>query len=154
MSLRIVSYQPQYAAAFKSINQWWIEKYFKMEEEDHKALDHPEKNIIDKGGFIFIALWNDQPVGAISMKKMDAAGTTYELAKMGVIPGMRGKKIGQKLCERVIEKGKELDASKIYIESNTVLTPAINLYKKLGFIELENYTSPYERANIALEMYI
>ena len=154
MSLQIVSYQPKYAEAFKSINQWWIEKYFFMEAEDYYALDHPEKNIINKGGFIFIALWNDEPVGVIAMKKMDEAGKSYELAKMGVLPKMQGKRIGQKLCEVVIEKAKEIGADKIFIESNTILTPAITLYKKLGFVELKEYETPYERSNIALEKWL
>ena len=48
--MKIVDYKPKYREAFKQLNQWWIEQYFTMETADYKALDFPEKNIIEKGG--------------------------------------------------------------------------------------------------------
>ena len=58
MDIKIVPYSPKYRKAFKALNEWWVEKYFTMEAMDHYYLDHPQKNIIDAGGYIAIALLN------------------------------------------------------------------------------------------------
>ena len=47
-TIEIVEYKSEYKEAFKSLNQEWIETYFKMEEEDYKALDNPDEYIIQK----------------------------------------------------------------------------------------------------------
>ena len=115
-------------------------------------LDNPEEKILNKGGYIYFALLNEKPVGACALIKMDEEGAVFELSKMGVLPEAQGHKIGWKLGQAVIEKAKAVGAKKLYLESNTVLTPAMKLYKKLGFKRLDGYDSPYERCNIAMEM--
>ncbi|RYY25293.1 MAG: MarR family transcriptional regulator, partial [Chitinophagaceae bacterium] len=47
---------------------------------------------------------------------------------------------------------RELGARKVYLESNTKLEPAINLYYKLGFKKIAGAPSPYERCNIQMEL--
>lgn len=148
--VRIVDYTPEYQPAFKSLNERWISEYFRMEETDYKSLDHPQEYILDKGGHIFIALLGDQPVGTIAMIPMDAH--THELAKMAVAPEAQGKHIGWLLGQAAIGWAKEKGLDKIYLESNTRLKPAINLYYKLGFERITGVPSPYERCNIQMEL--
>jgi DNA-binding MarR family transcriptional regulator len=146
----IVDYQPEHRKAFKQLNEEWITQHFKMEEFDHKALDHPEEYIIDQGGHIYIALYNGEAVGACALIKMD--DKKFELAKMAVSPKARGKGIGTLLGVACIEKAKELGADTLFLESNTRLKPAISLYRKLGFEKITGPPSPYERANIQMEL--
>jgi DNA-binding MarR family transcriptional regulator/GNAT superfamily N-acetyltransferase len=146
----IVNYTPKYQKAFKSLNEEWISTYFQMEEADYKALDHPKQYILNKGGHIFIALYNDEPVGACALIKMN--DEMYELAKMAVSPKAQGKGIGWLLGQAVISKARSLGAKTLYLESNTVLTPAITLYYKLGFQKVTGRPTPYKRANIQMEL--
>jgi DNA-binding MarR family transcriptional regulator/GNAT superfamily N-acetyltransferase len=146
----IVDYQPQYQAAFKQLNEEWITTWFKMEEADYKSLDNPKDYILDKGGHILIALYKDKPVGTCALIKKD--GQTFELAKMAVSPLAKGKGIGFLLGKACIDKAKETGASKLYLESNTKLKPAISLYHKLGFKKVTGIPSPYERCNIQMEL--
>ena len=60
----------------------------------------------------------------------------------------QGKQIGKLLGIAAIEKAKCLHAKRICLESNRALIPAINLYLKLGFIEIPIDKTPYARANI------
>jgi len=150
--VQIVGYKPAYQDAFKRLNEEWISKYFKMEAADHKALDHPQKNIIDKGGHILVALYNNEPVGVCALIKMDDPVYEYELAKMAVSPIAQGKNIGWLLGQAIIEKARSLGAKKLYLESNTILQPAINLYHKLGFKKVVGHATPYERCNIQMEL--
>lgn len=152
--VQIVGYQPKYQSAFKSLNEEWISAYFEMEEADHKALDNPKKSILDEGGKIFVALYNNEPVGVCALLKMDKPNYDFEMAKMAVSPKAQGKNIGWLLGQAVINAAKELGAQKIYLESNTMLKPAINLYQKLGFQKIAGQPSPYKRSNIQMELHL
>lgn len=148
----IVPYQPQHQEAFKSINEAWISQYFEMEEMDYKALDHPDTYILDKGGAILMALYEDRPAGTCALIKMDHPRYDYELAKMGVDSAYQGKGIGWLLGQATVEKAKEIGAKVLYLESNTILTPAITLYRKLGFHKVTGFDTPYARCNIQMEL--
>ena len=148
-TIKIVTYEPQYQEAFKSLNIEWISKYFEIEAADTIALDHPKEYILDKGGEIFIALLNDEAVGVCAMIKMQE-DFDYEMAKMAVSPKAQGKGIGLLLGRFVIDWAAQNNATTIYLESNTQLEPAINLYYKLGFKEVKRKNSPYKRANIQM----
>ncbi len=150
--IEIVPYESIYATDFKKLNQRWIEEYFVMEESDHKSLDHPQEYIINPGGHIIMALYNKKVVGTCALIKVDDPVYDYELAKMAVDPSVHGKGIGRIVCNKMIEIAKKEEAKRIFLESNTILTPAIKLYQKLGFTKMINRPSPYERSNIQMEL--
>ena len=50
----------------------------------------------------------------------------------------------------IIEKARTLGARGIYLESNTILKPAISLYHKLGFKKVTGHPTPYARCNIQM----
>ncbi|MCU7616248.1 helix-turn-helix domain-containing GNAT family N-acetyltransferase [Chryseobacterium sp. PBS4-4] len=149
---KIVPYEAKYQSAFRSLNEEWISNYFEMEEADYKALDNPEEYILNKGGKIFVALYKDEPLGVCTLIKMNDPEYDYEMAKMAVSPKAQGKSLGSLLGNAVIDAAKELGASKLYLESNTILKPAINLYHKLGFEKITGRQTPYQRCNIQMEL--
>ncbi|RYZ24415.1 MAG: GNAT family N-acetyltransferase [Chitinophagaceae bacterium] len=147
-NVSLVAYEPQYKAAFRNLNEEWISRYFRMEPADYEALDHPEEKILAKGGAIVVALLDGVPVGVCAL--LHHAGE-WELAKMAVAPAAQGRRIGFLLGQRIIDLAREKGASVLFLESNTVLEPAIRLYHKLGFVEVPKKPSPYERSNIRME---
>ncbi|CAM4295942.1 transcriptional regulator, MarR family with acetyltransferase activity [Pedobacter westerhofensis] len=153
-NVKIADYTPEYQWAFRALNEEWISTYFKMEAADYKALDDPEGYILSKGGCILVALIDNEPVGVCALVKMDDPDYDYELAKMAVSPRAQGKNVGWLLAQAIIQKAKTLGAAKIYLESNTLLKPAINLYHKLGFEKVAGRATPYERCNIQMELTI
>ncbi|PHN04974.1 bifunctional helix-turn-helix transcriptional regulator/GNAT family N-acetyltransferase [Flavilitoribacter nigricans] len=148
----IVPFTSQYRDDFRNINIQWIETYFKMEKEDYKVLDDPENYILQPGGAILMGLYKGQAVGTCALVRRGA--DTFELAKMGVLPVARGKQIGWQLGLAAIEKARELGARRVYLESNTSLTPALKLYYKLGFQRIIGAPSPYERSDIQMELFL
>ncbi|RYY96411.1 MAG: GNAT family N-acetyltransferase [Chitinophagaceae bacterium] len=148
--VQVVDYEPKYAGVFRALNEEWISTYFRMEEADYAALDNPEAKILAPGGHIFVALYGGEPVGVCAL--MRHPDGTWELAKMAVSPKAQGRNIGFLLGQRVIEKARALGASTLFLESNTLLKPAINLYYKLGFRKITGRLSPYERSNIQMEL--
>ncbi|WP_338840581.1 GNAT family N-acetyltransferase [Flavobacterium ginsenosidimutans] len=152
--VEIVTYNPKYQKSFKDLNIEWISNYFEVEPNDIKALDHAEDYIINKGGEIFSAVLNDEVLGVCALIKSDGKDYDYELAKMAVSPKAQGKGVGNLLAESAIKWATEKGASKIYLESNTKLQPAIKLYEKLGFKEITGISSTYNRVDIQMMLIV
>jgi N-acetylglutamate synthase-like GNAT family acetyltransferase len=148
--LKIIDYRDEHKNAFKELNEKWISKYFSMEEPDYKILDHPQENILDKGGYILIALYKGETVGTCAL--LNAGNGIFELVKMAVSAEMTGKGIGLALGAEAIKKAKKAGAKKLCLESSTTLKPAINLYHKLGFKDVSGIDSAYKRCNTYMEM--
>lgn len=150
--VRIIPYNPGFQPVFRALNEYWITSHWHLEAHDLETLDDPQQTIIGKGGYIFVATYKDEPVGVCALCKMDDLTYDYELAKLAVSPKAQGKGIGIRLCEAAVEKAKDLGAKKLFLESNTLLKPAIHIYRKIGFKELSEYHPAYERGDIQMEL--
>jgi len=148
--LRVVPYTREHAAAFRELNLDWIEEYFTVEEIDRRHLLDPEGSIIATGGAIFMAEQDGAAVGCCAL--LDHGNGVYEVSKMAVQRSRRGGGIGRVLLDQVIERARAMGAVKLTIISNTILAPAIHLYRELGFHEVPLASDAYARGNIALEL--
>lgn len=149
-SFTVEEYHDRWQKAFYDLNIWWLRDYFKVEPIDERVLSDPENQILAKGGEIFFAVSGGTAVGAVAMKR-ERAGV-FELTKLGVDPAVQKGGMGRALCERVIERFQARGGITLFLETSTVLEPAIKLYWKLGFIEKPNpVESPYERSNYYME---
>lgn len=146
----ILDYIPEFAKDFKALNEEWITRYFVMEEADHKSLGDPQGYILDKGGYILMARYNNELVGACAL--LNEGNGVFELAKMAVSPKAQGLGIGKLLGEAAVAKAKQAEAVKLYLVSNRRLSTALNLYSKLGFVEVPMPPSIYDRADIKMEI--
>ena len=152
MDIKIVGFTRELATYFTRLNRAWLEKYFVVEPIDEEMLSNPEKYIIDNGGFIYFAKADEEIAGTFALIKVSQH--IYELSKMAVDESFQGNRIGNMMLEFCLEESKKLGAEKIILYSNTKLEPAIHLYKKFGFSEVEIDKSEYERANIKMEINI
>lgn len=149
--IRIIDYESKYQSDFESLNRVWIEKYFTMEPRDEYVLTNPDEAILQKGGHILIALYNDVVAGVVALVKLNS--DTYEFSKMGVHENFRRKGIAEALSHAAFQKVKDLKGRTIILFSNTRLGPAIQLYRKLGFIEVPlDGLSEYTRSNIKMQL--
>lgn len=64
------------------------------------------------------------------------------LHKMYVKPAYRGKKLGVKILNRIVQTAKEDGFSKIYLETLPILKSAIKTYENFGFIYRDYYPTP------------
>ena len=136
---------------FKSLNLEWLNNYFEVEAIDNIVLNNPKKEIIDKGGFIYMIKKNSEIIGTFALiKKSD---NIYEFSKMAITPEERGKGYGNLAMKFLIEFAKNKKWSKLILYSNTKLKNSIHLYNKYGFEEIpleENVI--YSRGNIKMEL--
>ena len=147
--IEIVTYRPEHQPWFEKLNRDWIEKFFWMEPLDFEVLQNPETHILKPGGFLFMALYRKEVAGTVALKFVEPG--VYEFTKMAVDERFRGKKVGEILSKVAIVKAKETGARKFILYSNTKLNAAINLYKKLGFVEIP-LDGPYKRSDIKMEL--
>jgi len=149
--VRITRFDPAYVESFADLNYEWIEQYFVVEDKDREILEDPVGQIIDVGGEIFFAVIGDTAVGTAAL--IDTSEDSFELAKMAVSPNYRGRGIADGLIRACIEHAKIKGKSRIFLLSNTKLQPAMALYRKHGFVEINpDEQSPYERVNIVMEL--
>ncbi len=153
LDIQLRSFQSGDEAAFRKLNEDWINKYFVMEPEDRLVLEHPVSQILEPGGHIFMALTNGVPVGCCALLAMEE--NTFELAKMTVAEEYRGQGIGRELLQYAIAQAKSLGAARLFLGSNSTLANAIHLYESAGFRHVPPERlgpSHYARANVFMEM--
>ncbi len=148
--IAIVDARKSHFKAFKELNYTWIEKHFEVEDSDRRMLEAPQEYVLDKGGAILMADYEDRSIGTCALLKSD--DETFELAKMAVADEFKGRGVGFLLGEAALKRAKELGGQRVFLDSNTTLQPAINLYRKLGFKRMDAEPSPYARCNIQMEV--
>ena len=150
----IENYKNEYKNHFYDLNIEWLKSFFYVEPYDEEVLSNPDTYIIDKGGYIFFAMLNNEVVGTVALMPMKQ-NSVLELTKMAVSPKHRGYKIGQQLLKKCIDFSKEIKLDTLILYSNTKLENAIYIYKKHGFIEIPvEENSPYKRSDIKMELKI
>ena len=153
LEVAIINFEEKYTNDFTRLNFEWLEKYFYIEEYDKKVLLNPQKYILDEGGHILFALIDKKVVGTVALIKR--AHGVFELSKMAVTEEYQGLRIGQKLMYACIDFAGKTGAKRLFLDSNTKLTPAITLYNKVGFREIPvPKDTPYERCNIRMELFL
>lgn len=147
--VEFIPYNPKHRAAFRELNLEWIQRYFRVEKKDLEQVNDPEA-CLEEGGQIFFVLHEGKAVGTCALYKI--APKKYELAKMAVSPASQGLGLGDLLMEGAERWAREKKGQEIIILSNTVLKPAITLYKKHGYETVHLGPHPdYERCNIEMK---
>ncbi|MEM1195509.1 MAG: GNAT family N-acetyltransferase [Pseudomonadota bacterium] len=153
---RVRAFQTGDAPAFAALNRRWIERYFGMEDQDHRMLEEPEAVILKPGGYIAMAEANGTVIatGALMAAKRTTRGTRLmELVKMATDPSAQGQGVGSAVIDHLIDVVHTRDADEIWLETNDTLTAATALYRRKGFRALspgEEHPTPYSRCNLQM----
>lgn len=149
--IAIIPFEEKYAAAFKQLNLEWLSQYFVVEPYDEYQLSHPVQKIIEKDGYIFLAKNDEHVIGTVALMKEN--DRSFEITKMSVTKDYQGKGISKLLMNACIKKAEEKKWARLFLYSNTLLAPAIQLYRRYGFIEIPlESNSHYSRTNIKMEL--
>ena len=151
MKVSIVPFKDKYSKDFYNLNYDWLDEYFYVEDYDEKVLGNCKEEIIDKGGYIFFALYKSDVVGTMALMPREEG--VYELNKMAVRKDLRGKGIGHQLINFIIHYAKENNYKSLILYSNSVLKNSIHLYNKFGFKKINSEgNTPYKRSDIKMEL--
>ncbi len=141
-------------ADFQRLNREWIVRHFDaLEPKDAAMINDPRSFILDRGGRIFLAVRHGETVGCCALLAMGPG--EFEVAKMAVTESCQRAGIGRRLLEAVVREARASGATRLYLETNHTLTPAIRLYESQGFRHLPPeriVPSVYARADVYMEL--
>ena len=149
-NIEIIEYDEKYQADFKRLNLDYLDKYNLTESHDMIILDNPGEIVLGRGGFIWLARAGEEIVGTVGI--MPEGHGIFELIKMCVAESWSGKGISKLLMETCLQKVKELGGKKLFLFSNHQLQTALKLYTKYGFKNVEVTDSPFETADVKMEL--
>ncbi len=88
-------------------------------------------------GGVWIAFDGDEPAGCIALRPL--MGRTCEMKRLYVRPNHRGNGVGRKLAEHVLREAAAKGYRRICLDTLASMKAAIQLYRSLGFKEVEAY---------------
>jgi len=96
-------------------------------------------------GSLLLAVSGERAAGCAALRMID--NSTCEMKRLYVCPAFRGRGIGKELCRRIIAAGLERGYSSMRLDTLTSMSAALELYRSLGFREIEPYRyNPIEGA--------
>lgn len=151
MKIKIIKWEDRFAKAYIDLSIEWLEKYVSVEPGDLEIIEHPYEAVLNNGGMIWFALLDNTPIGTVTMIK---SNDSYEVAKLAVTEKYKKLGIGKRLMKVAIEFARENSTKKIYLFTNHNLIPAINLYKKCGFVQIPLIDNKYIESDMKMELYL
>jgi putative acetyltransferase len=148
--MEIVDFHPDLAPAFRTLNEAWITRFFVLEDKDAAVLNDPQGKIIDAGGHVFFVVDAGDALGCCALMAMPDGG--FEVAKMAVVDGHKGKGFGRALMQACVDRAQALGARRLYLETNSSLAPALSLYRSFGFRDVPPRPTDYARADVFMEL--
>lgn len=115
-------------------------------------LSHLEEKYGPPDGRLYLAYCGGALAGCIGLRRMD--GKRCEMKRLYVRPQFRGKRVGERLVERIIAEAKAIGYTVMLLDTLPFLDSAIRLYRKFGFYKVGRYndnpidTSVYLRLDL------
>lgn len=103
--------------------------------EDHSF--YAQFNKIQLIKYVVLAFENNIPVACGAIKEFDSS--TFEIKRMYTNPSHRGKGIATKILFELEKWAKELGYKKCILETGKKQPEALHLYKKCGYVTINNY---------------
>ncbi len=135
--MSIEPYSEKFEGFFEKIWINWLRNIMGIEPQtsDIEEVSNPIKSYIENGGMAFYALNNDECVGVVAVKKLNA--TDYEFCKLVVDENARGLGLGKKLVQKCIDYVTSQKGEYLYLQSFYKLEIALKMYESMGFTKSE-----------------
>jgi ribosomal protein S18 acetylase RimI-like enzyme len=88
-------------------------------------------------GALLVARVGDAPAGSVGLARLDAS--TTELRRLWVRPRFRRRGVARALTVASVDRAAELGYARVVLDVVPSRTGAIDLYRSLGFTEIEPY---------------
>ena len=119
-----------------------FQKYLDIQHFDEE-LTHLESKYGMPEGRLYLAYFDNDLAGCIGLRKIN--DKNCEMKRLYVRPQFRGRHIGNRLIQQIIEDAGTIGYSYILLDTLPFLESAIHMYKKYGFYEIPCYNdSPME----------
>lgn len=133
--IRVHDYRPELKPLFFELAGYWLTGLLKgkLEEEDEFSLRNPDLAYLQSGGFVFFASYGPEIVACVALRRLDEVN--FELCHLFTEPKYRRTGVATKLAERCVSRCKENAATGLWLQANSRIPEACQLFAKLGFAE-------------------
>lgn len=90
-------------------------------------------------GVFLLALSDGMPVGCVSLRPLE--GLEAEVKRLWVHPDARGQGLARRLMAALETRARAMGYQRLKLDSNSALTDAITLYRRMGWADCAPYTS-------------
>ena len=112
-------------------------EYLKIQKYD-KELENPASKYGMPEGRLYLAYVGEELAGCVGLKKLDE-NDQCELKRMYVRPKFRGKQMGEKLLDVILQDARDIGYKEMYLDTLPFLKSAIKMYHRRGFYEIPSY---------------
>ncbi|MAY02241.1 MAG: GNAT family N-acetyltransferase [Gammaproteobacteria bacterium] len=115
----------------------------------HADLRHIPRVYQSKGGEFWLLVEEDKVIGTVGLRCLEPG--VVELKRMNILDEFQGLGLGHLLMDRALKHAREQGFERMLLDSIRTKEPALHLYDKYGFTEIERYNdNPY--ADIFMEL--
>ena len=133
--IMLVPYNESYKQKVFDFTDKCFEELGKKFEPDGR---HDFYNNIGDNFVVFYCLIDqDKLIGTVALKKLDE--NTVELKAMYLDRSYRGKGLGRRLMNKIVDEAKRLGYKSIVLDSMSQYKDALRLYERTGFQNTERY---------------
>jgi ribosomal protein S18 acetylase RimI-like enzyme len=100
-------------------------------------LDHELSTLDAFYELILVARDDHDVAGCVALRRID--DEICEMKRLYVRPDFRGRDLGSRLAERIIEEARQRGYKRMRLDTLPTMTAAIPLYRSLGFVEIAPY---------------
>lgn len=147
--MKVIPFEEKYRKDFIEFNtDWIVSKFNLLEQSDIDTFEKIDEEM-SAGAMIFFAVENDTALATCMARPMK--GSEWELCKLASNSKLPHPGAGSAVFEASMKWALSHGAEKLFLISNSSLKPALHIYKKYGFTEVELKSELYARGDIAFE---
>ncbi len=102
------------------------------------------------GGRFLLVRAGDATAGGVALR--DSGGGICEMKRLYLRPGFRGRGLGRRCAERVVQEAREMGYARMRLDTLPSMRAAIALYRSMGFAEIDPYTENPVQGALFMEL--